>query len=320
MDRTPQCTKYETLPSFAPQLPKRPPVPAARYASLGSLRDNFKVTRHNRSMPLPNSLPWMESVDAKMLRAHEHIEALGRASMEYLASIRIHQYLKTDPHLPNPWLNIVASDYIPPMSLSAMLGDCIHNMRAALDNLVCGLARTQDQFCTCKDTAFPYTRDPAGWNDSVQTVLKGVPKPAQKIIKSVQPWCDPTAPNPLLMLNKLSNIDKHRHCNFGLAYSRDTMFRIYCNDGRVLEIRPKESLYLGEFHSFPLPIGASLVAVGGTRVESSATLVITFQEEGPWSDMPTMQVLQNCFDYIQRNVIGPLTPFFRPAQESSAQV
>ena len=109
-------------------------------------------------MPLPNSLPWMESVDAKMIRAHEHIEALGRASIEYLASIKINLNIMTAAQLPNPWLVAVASDYIPPIALSAMLGDCVHNMRAALDNLVCGLARTQDRFCTCKDTAFPYTQ------------------------------------------------------------------------------------------------------------------------------------------------------------------
>lgn len=270
-------------------------------------------------MPLPNSLPWMESVDAKMIRAHEHIEALGRTGMEYLASIKINLSIMTAPHLPNPWLVAVANDYIPPMALSATLGDCIHNMRAALDNLVCGLARTQDRFCTCKDTAFPYTQNEADWNASIQASLAGVPKPAKKIIKSVQPWRDPTTPNPLVMLNKLSNIDKHRHCNLGLAYSRDTVFRIHCKDGRALDITPKTPLYLGDVHSYTLPIDSALVA-SSTRAQSSGTLVMTFQEEGPWGDAPIMQVLQDCFDHIERTVIGPLTPFFKPTQEPSVPV
>jgi hypothetical protein len=55
-------------------------------------------------------------------------------------------------------------------------------------------------------------------------------------------------------------------------------------------------------------------------VQSSGTLVITFQEEGPWGDAPIMQVLQDCFDHIERTVIGPLTPFFRPTQEPSVSV
>ena len=35
------------------------------------------------------------------------------------------------------------------------------------------------------------------------------------------------------------------------------------------------------------------------------------QEPGPLCDAPVMEVLQNCFDYIERSVIVPLTPFFK---------
>jgi hypothetical protein len=39
-------------------------------------------------MTLPNSLPWMESADAKMIRAHENIEGIGREINEWFASIK----------------------------------------------------------------------------------------------------------------------------------------------------------------------------------------------------------------------------------------
>jgi len=113
--------------------------------------------------------------------------------------------------------------------------------------------------------SLPYTQNEADWNASIQGSLAGVPKPAKKIIKSVQPWSDPTTPSPLLMLNKLSNIDKHRHCNLALAYSRNTVFRIHCKDGRALEVRPEKPLYLGDVHSYSLPIDPALVA-SSTRV------------------------------------------------------
>ena len=121
------------------------------------------------------------------------------------------------------------------------------------------------------------------------------------------------------MLNKLNNIDKHRNCNLALAHSRDTVFRIHCKDGRALDITPKTPLYLGDVHSYTLPIDSALVA-SSTRAQSSGTLVMTFQEEGPWGDAPIMQVLQDCFDHIERTVIGPLTPFFKPTQEPSVPV
>jgi hypothetical protein len=93
------------------------------------------------------------------------------------------------------------------------------------------------------------------------------------------------------------------------------VFRIHCKDGLALNITPEKPLYLGDVHSYTLPIDSALVA-SSTRVQSAGTLVITFQEEGPWGDTPIMHVLQDCFDHIERTVIGPLTPFFRPAQES----
>ncbi len=77
-------------------------------------------------MPLPNSLPWMESADAKMIRAHENIEGLGREINEWLASIRINTFLKTAPDQPSPWLVVCASDYIPPIRLTMPVPSSIH--------------------------------------------------------------------------------------------------------------------------------------------------------------------------------------------------
>ena len=53
-------------------------------------------------MPLPNSLPWMESVDAKMIRAHEHLEAIEREIRDYLSTIKVEIVLKTSPAEPHP--------------------------------------------------------------------------------------------------------------------------------------------------------------------------------------------------------------------------
>jgi len=206
-------------------------------------------------MPMPNSLPWMESVDAKMIRAHEHLETLEKEISEYLSTIKPTIVLKTAPKEPWPWLVMWVTDYIPPIRLSVLLGDCVHNMRSALDNLICGLARTVDPSCACKGTAFPYSENEKAFDANMKRDLAGVPIDAQKIIKQLQPWCDTSpSPNPLLMLNKLSNIDKHRSCNFALTYNRNTGFRIHGNDGTILEVSSHGPLYLGEPQTITLPI------------------------------------------------------------------
>jgi hypothetical protein len=270
-------------------------------------------------MPMPNSLPWMESVDAKMIRAHEHLETLERETSEYLSTIKPTMVLKTAPKQPWPWLVMWVNDYIPPIRLSVLLGDCVHNMRSALDNLICGLARTVDPSCACKGTAFPYSENEKAFDANIKRDLVGVPSDAQKIIKQLQPWCDTApSPNPLLMLNKLSNIDKHRSCNFALAYNRNAGFRIHGNDGTILEVSCHEPLYLGEPQTITLPIKPATVTPSA-RVEASGTFALSLREEGSWNDLSITHVLQLCFDHVETKVISKLKPFFETRSASGIE-
>ena len=182
-------------------------------------------------------------------------------------------------------------------------------MRSALDNLVCGLARTVDPGCHCKGTAFPFRENEADWNANVQRDLAGVPSAAQNIIKELQPWRDALTPNPLLMLNKLSNYDKHRACNFTLVDNRRAGFRVHGNDGTVVEVSYNSPIYLGDVQTITLPMAATAV-MPGARVESAGTFVLSLREEGVWDDLPVAHVLQRCFDHIESAVIGKLKPFF----------
>jgi hypothetical protein len=268
----------------------------------------------NRSMPIPNSLPWMESVDAKMIRAHEHLETFAREVDEYLSTIRLHMYLKTAPGQPNPWLLVHANDYIPPIRLSTIAGDCVHNMRSALDNLICGLALTVYRSCNCKDTKFPFTENEADWNANSPKRLAGIPSEAVNVLRMLQCWCDPVKPSPLQMLNKLNNMDEHRHCAFGLGYSQSVAFRVYCLDGNAVNIWPKEALYLGDVHTFDVPVPAALIGPSA-RVEASGNFVITFRDEGPWGDLHVTDVLHRCFDHIETKVIANLKRFFEPVAQ-----
>jgi hypothetical protein len=113
-------------------------------------------------------------------------------------------------------------------------------------------------------------------------------------------------------------MDKHRFCAFTLGYSRDTSFSVYCIDGTLVQISPNEPLYLGDVHTFTLPIDRSLGA-DETRVSTSGTLVICFRDEGPWGDLHVTDVLQRCFDHIETKVIGRLKRFFEPSGEPGGE-
>ena len=165
-------------------------------------------------MPFPNSLPGMESVDAKVIRAHEHLEKFSNEVDAYLSTIRLQMYLKSSPTEPYPLLVVRANEDLPPIRLSAIAGDCVHNMRSALDNLVCALALTIGYGRSCASIAFPLLKDDASWNKEADYYLEGLPAHAKAAIKSLQLWLDQTKPHPLIILNNLSNLDKHRCCAF----------------------------------------------------------------------------------------------------------
>jgi hypothetical protein len=258
----------------------------------------------------------MESVDAKMIRAHENIFSLAQEINDWFASIKFTFYLNTIPDEPWPRLTVHADEYIPPVRLSVLVGECVHNMRSALDNLICALARTLKPGSKCRGLAFPLFDSQAEWDEKSERPLKGIAPAAREIIRRLQPWVDSASPHPLVILNKLSNIDKHRACNFTLPHNRNAIFLVHCRDGRLLEVTADKPLYLGQPQHFTLPIDKRLVT-GGTRVQAAGSLVLTFQEESEWDDMPIMEILQNCFDYIERKVIAPLTPLFRAPLETS---
>jgi hypothetical protein len=251
----------------------------------------------------------MESVDAKMIRAYETIEVLDREINEWFATIQFNIIPKTAPDQPCPWLVVWPSDYIPPPRLSVLLGECVHNMRSAVDNLVCALARTITPHCKCRDLAFPLYKNLAEWNEKAAKPLKGIPPAAKEIIRQLQPWSEGITPHPLTILNKLSNIDKHRGLNFTLPHNRNATFVIHCNNGAVLQVQADKPLYLGEAQTFVLPIDKKLIEPSA-RIQSSGTLVLTFQEESAWDDISVIHTLRNCFDHIETKVIQKLKPFF----------
>ena len=125
-------------------------------------------------------------------------------------------------------------------------------------------------------------------------------------------------PNPLLILNKLSNIDKHRSCNFALAYNRNAGFRVHANDGTILEVSCREALYLGDPQTIILPIDPASV-IPSARVEASGTFTLSLREEGSWNNLAITEVLGLCFEHVEKKVISRLKPFFEARPLSNAE-
>jgi hypothetical protein len=228
----------------------------------------------------------MESVEAKMDKAKEHLDTLHAEAGIFFESTKRHFILKTDGHA--AWIVLYIEDSIPPIRFGVLLGECVFNMRSALDNLVCGLIRTKDSHAPCKGTQFPITSNADQWEKHWQKYLKRVEPAAQKLIKNLQPCFRMSAVpdnDPLSMLNVLCNSDKHRAVTLTLAYDHDFTVKVHGNDGRVYIWKANEPLYAGDVHTIPIELDPATIQPSA-RVETSGTGVLIIRELGPWGQRP----------------------------------
>jgi hypothetical protein len=103
----------------------------------------------------------------------------------------------------------------PPPDAGLYVGDAVHNLRTALDHLVCQLAIAARNPSACeRETQFPiYIDDTPNNRKAMDRRIQSISGPAQTAIKALQPYQrrphDPAA-DLLWMLSELDNIDKHR--------------------------------------------------------------------------------------------------------------
>jgi hypothetical protein len=252
----------------------------------------------------------MEGADAKISRAEEHLKTIQTEALAFLRSVVHRTILKADAE--KAWFVYWIDDSVPPIRLSAVIGDCIFNMRSALDNLVCGLARTRQSDCACAHLKFPICSKPELWEKNWRENLKGVPADAQSAIKELQPCFRSSAGqnDPLLALNKLSNTDKHRAILLTTVHDRNLRFVIRANDGYVHTAAVDDLVYGGSPTIVPLRIHPAKL-LPSVPVKTLGSGVIAFQETGPWADQPVHGVLNACLRDIKENVVPKLRPFFK---------
>jgi hypothetical protein len=261
-------------------------------------------------MTLPDSVPWMESVYAKMARAKEHLDTLHAEARVFFESTTRKFILKSNGR--EAWIVHYIEDSIPPIRLSVFLGECVFNIRSALDNLVCGLIRKADSHAPCKGTQFPIYSAHGQWEKNWQKQLKGVEPAAQKMIRDLQPcFRISSAPenDPLSSLNALCNCDKHRAVILTLAYSHDLTIKVHANDGRIHVWKATEPLYAGDVHTIPLNLDPTSIQPTA-HIEAKGTEVLIIRDIGPWGQHPVWSVLADLHEYVRHHVVIPLKPFF----------
>lgn len=105
----------------------------------------------------------------------------------------------------------------PPLRFGVVLGDCLHNLRSALDHLICQLTLLDGgTMADCTKTQYPIASESEEQFEGMANYrIPKLSKRHRAMVKQTQPYRagDGAFAHPLSILAELSNTDKHRVLN-----------------------------------------------------------------------------------------------------------
>jgi hypothetical protein len=167
-------------------------------------------------------------VELRLARARMHAQALGTSVANWQSHpLSAHGEISEDRRS----YKLVLDDFavVPPIELWRMLiGDCVPNLRSALDNLCYSAAWLKcDPPADPKSIQFPIFATRKGYRGNATRTLRQLPEAAACLLEHFQPFqkavADEIQRHSLLVLRHLSNQDKHRIPQVALlrAHQRD---------------------------------------------------------------------------------------------------
>ncbi|MDQ4002920.1 MAG: hypothetical protein M3259_03650 [Actinomycetota bacterium] len=266
-----------------------------------------------------------EGARLKLARAHGHLQELRSEIDAFFESPPFRWVLYRDESGLNyslvGYLNHWLTEMVP-----TIIGDCLQNMRIALDHLAWALAESTGEEPP-RNTAFPIYLDsadfhartnkgkPAGWSGLKK--IEAIPDEAQAVIEELQPYHgDDPSTHPLWILNEYSRIDRHRTLSVMYAVSDYTDFDVGTLDssGKLVSL-PKDmvtNLTLtgpGFFHGMDLARFTLKEPVPDLRVKYDSPFYITFGQRYISVGDP-LEVLGDIHGHIEQTVLPKFARFF----------
>jgi hypothetical protein len=240
-----------------------------------------------------------QGIGAKIERAKEHLRDLESEVRRFFEANPYQVVVSEQPATGDLVyrVHVVAP---PPLRLSTIIGDIIHNLRASLDHLVWQLVRANGGTPN-KQTEFLISESLSDFEANAPRRLKGVSAAALQLIKEMKPYKG--GDDLLSRLHQLDIIDKHKLLiPIGSAHRN-----VIIDFGRMLPnstismpvaLRPADRQY-------PLEDGAEVYRVmkAARTAHSDDSVQFTFElsfgEGGIVQDQPVVETLQQLIDHVE---------------------
>lgn len=257
----------------------------------------------------------LASVRLKVLRAEEHLRAIAAINQRF-ARVECEVIVQEDLDRDLGWFELRLP--APPAALSVIAGDCLYNLRSALDHLIWELVVANPPNEPTEQNMFPICTTPEAFAQQLKRQrLQGVLPESVRYIESLQPYG--TADHPLRWLQHLHNTDKHRTLNVILAAASDTDL-LWLRDGELVTrttLRNDEMYHGSRLIHFHLTRMKSLLPER-MQVRGEAAAFIAFDSPPDHrahlkiepSAASVVAVLSAISEFIRESVIDPLETCF----------
>jgi len=257
--------------------------------------------------------PAVAGIEAKLLRADEHLEALRQFFQRHFTEEPCD--LHADIHIdPKPGIRIHGRIQPPSIHGAAIIGDFIQNLRMALEYLICRLIERECSTRLTPDelrdvlgrTYFPMlTKSPTpnkAGKPGPLPIAQFVSAEALQIIEEVQPfaWGKDADVHPLARLAEMSNQDKHQtiHATPMRADSIHEVTAVVPTTGQFVFDK-----WLDD------GVELKLVADGDAQVNGTLTVRVAFEDSPPFANRsPVFHRLLDIRQYVRDDVCSRLVP------------
>jgi hypothetical protein len=245
----------------------------------------------------------------KLEWAKRHIDDLKRTVREFHESGPYELVHENDPETGENVYRLRVHKCVP-VELSAILGDCVHNLRASLDQLVCALIIANHKTVPEK-AGFPIANKKRKLKGFIDEKITGVSVKAERLIHALKPY---KSGNPRLWkLHHLDIIDKHQGIlPVGAAHAvtlvRHTMPGMFIGPDGTLRLsgggRPMKT-------DWGIPSGAQIVSPltdnaeiyrspPGLQEEVQASVQIAFDQSQITQGEPVIETLEEFARFIDK--------------------
>jgi len=266
------------------------------------------------------------SVELKLARASEQVSLLSTAVTAWVvANPLIATCELRDSRL---GFRVTQQEFLQPAPLEhwgLQAGECVHNLRSALDNLSFALASlNRDPPERPRAIAFPIYTEKSLFEKNGRKNIDQLPQSAAELVERLQPFQRDGSPDhgtpdkdALVLLQWLSNNDKHQVPSVVLiapteiSHSFSAVFQ--SEEEAAANVPPDATFWAG-----PLSAGAVLLeyrtkhplASAGGKFEGKAIVALQTNSE-PQAIVPALQALNQ---YVAL-VCAQFRPFFAPLQK-----